>query len=465
MSRAFVEADREAVYLMPPSVDEWLPEDHLARFVVDVVHGLDLSALRETYVRGGRVRETSAAGHSPGRRAYDPALLLSLLFYGYATGVFSSRKLEQATYDSVPFRYVAGNLHPDHATIASFRKRFVRELEGLFVQILQVAREMGVLQVGQVSLDGTKVKAAASKHKAMSWQYAQQLEKQLREEVETLLAKAEEAEGNEDDAGLRLGEELQRREARLAAIAAAQEEIARRAAERHEAERKQWAEKMAAREAKQRETGRKPGGRPPKAPEAGPRAKDQVNFTDPGSRIMLSSEGFVQAYNAQGVVDNGSHLFVAGHVDNACNDKQQLEPALERLRAVEEEVGKPDALLADTGYFSHANVEACERAGITPYIAAGREAHNQPLAMRLAAPPPAPAADADAVQRARHRMTTPEGKAVYARRKATVETVYGIVKEVLGFRRFHLRGKEAVNGEWALVRLAWNLKRMHALAR
>ena len=463
MSRDFIEADRGADFLLPPSLDDWLPQKHLARFVVEIVDQLDLGALTESYVRGGLKREAPVHGLSPGRRAYHPAMLLSLLFYGYATGVFSSRKLEQATYDSVAFRYITGNLHPDHDTIASFRKRFLPELEGLFVQILMLAQAAGVLRIGRVSLDGTKVKANASKHKALSWAYADRLEKQLQEEVVQLLAKAGEADAGAEDPGLSIPDELERREDRLAVIAAAKATIAERAAARHAEEQREWAAKMAAREARQRETGRKSGGRAPKEPEPGPRAKDQVNFTDPESRIMLSSEGFVQAYNAQAVVDNESHLIVAGHVGPACNDKQQLEPALARLQRVEAALGKPEALLADSGYFSRANVEACETAGITPYIASGRDAHNEPLLDRMSPSPPCPGPGADTVDRARHRVKTPEGKAIYGQRKATVETVFGIVKAVLGFRRFHLRGQEAANGEWTLVSLAWNLKRMHAL--
>ena len=450
MSRDFFEVDRETPWLLPPSLQDWLPEGHLARFVVDIVEQLDLSDLTSDYSRGGK-------------RAYHPAMLLSLLFYGYATGVFSSRKLERATYESVAFRFIASNLHPDHDTIAAFRKRFIGRLGGLFTQILMMARTLGVLQLGNVSLDGTRIKVNASKHKAMSWDYANKLEQQLREEVATLLARAEQADEVEPDAGLDIPEELKRRRDRLEAIAAAKEEIAQRAAERHRTEMAAYEEKMAARAAKEAASGRKPGGRPPQEPQPGPRPKDQVNFTDPESRIMPSSEGFVQGFNAQASVDNGSHLIVAGHVTDAPNDKQQVTPALEQLAAVEAVIGKPEGILADTGYFSADNVAQCEMAEVTPYIASGRDTHNQPLANRQAPAPELPV-DADPAARAKHRLKTPEGKAIYARRKATVETVFGIIKEVMGFRRFHLRGLNAVSGEWTLVSLAWNLKRMHALA-
>ena len=448
MSSKFRALDRDTLYLLPPSVQDWLPEDHLARFVVETVDRLDLSASESRYGGGGK-------------DPYHPALLLSLLFYGYATGVFSSRKLERATYDSVAFRFIAANAHPDHDTIASFRKRFLKELRGLFVQILSIAQEMGLLKLGHVSLDGTKVRANASKHKALSWGYAKRLEEQLRGEVAALLERA--AEADEAQPELDIPEELKRREDRLAVIEAAQAEIERRAHERFAAEQAAYEEKLATRREQERATGRKLGGHPPKAPEAGPGDKDQVNLTDGESRIMPSPDGFAQCYNAQSAVDVESHLVVTADVSDECNDKRQVAPALAGLDGLPAALGKPAGLLADTGYFSRANVERCEAAGLTPYIAMGREGHNLPLAERHARPPPSPP-DADAATRMAHRLKTPEGRAVYARRQSTVETVFGIVKEAMGFRRFHLRGLEAVRGEWTLTCLAWNLKRMHALS-
>ena len=446
MSPRFHPLDRDTPYLLPPSLQDWLPEGHLARFVVEMVDALDLSELEGGYE--GR-----------GKTAYHPAMLVGLLFYGYATGVFSSRKLEQATYDSVAMRYITADTHPDHDTIAHFRKRFLGPLERLFVQILAMAQAMGVLRVGTVSLDGTKVKANASKHKAMSWAYANRLEAQLREEVHTLMERAAHADAQEV-AGLDIPEELERRESRLVAIERAKAELERRAKERYEAEQAEYEEKVARRRAKESATGKKARGREPKAPEPGPRAKDQVNFTDEESRIMASSEGFVQGYNAQAAVDCDSHLIVAEHVSQSANDKQEMAPALERLDAVRDVIGKPRALLADAGYHSEANVRGCEVAGIEPSIASGRERHNEPLAQRLEAPVPPPP-HTQGVAAMAHRMSTPEGKALYAKRKSTVETVFGVIKEVMGFRRFHLRGVEAVRGEWTLVCMAWNLKRMH----
>ncbi len=449
MSDKFRTIDRDTPYLLPPSLQDWLPENHLARFIVDIVERLDLKALESQYGGGGKA-------------PYHPAILLSLLFYGYATGVFSSRKLEQATHDSVAFRFITADSHPDHDTIATFRKRFLKELKGLFVQILVIAKAMSLLKIGNVSLDGTKVKANASKHKAMSWGYANKLEEQLHREVELLLKKAEQADAEEEPA-LDIPEELTRREDRLAAIAKAKEEIERRARERFEKEQTEYEEKVNRRKEQEGRTGKKARGRAPKPPEEGPQEKDQVNFTDEESRIMPSSEGFVQAYNAQAAVDTGTHLIIENLITQQPNDKQEIEPALAQLKASEEPLGKPQGLLADPGYFSEENVNRCEAQEITPYLSDSRERHNLPLEERLKQVPPCPE-DADILTRMRHRLSTPEGKAVYATRKSTVETVFGIIKEVMGFRQFHLRGYDSAQGEWNLVCTAWNLKRMHALA-
>lgn len=446
MSDKFRTINRDTPFLLPPSLQDWLPEDHLARFVVDIVDRLDLSALERDYGGGGK-------------HPYHPAVLLSLLFYGYATGVFSSRKLEQATYDSVAFRFITADTHPDHDTIATFRRRFLREIEGLFVQVLGIAQELGFLKLGHVSVDGTKIKANASKHKAMSWGYANRLEEQLRGEVASLLAQAEAADA-QDEPAMDIPEELARREDRLAAIAKAKAQIEQRARERFEAEQAEYEAKLEQRKAREEKTGGKPPGNPPKPPQPGPRDRDQVNFTDEESRIMPSAEGFVQAYNARAVVALDSHLIVANHLTQQPNDKQQVVAALAGLEALETQ---PDGLLADSGYFSEDNVARCEAAGITPLIATAREKHNQPLLERYQAPP-RPPEEADALARMKHRLKTPEGKASYARSKSPVETVFGIIKHAMGFRQFHLRGKAAVQGEWNLVSLAWNLKRMFALA-
>ena len=444
--------DRETPIFLPPSIQEWLPEQHLGRFVVEIVEQLELSEITSRYSGSG------------GQRAYHPAMLVALLFSGYATGVFSSRKLEQATYDSVAFRYISAGEHPDHDTIANFRKRFLDELEGLFKQILVLAQALGVLRMGRVSLDGTKVHGNASKHKAMSWGHATKLEQQLAGEVQTLLELAQRADQEGEQQELDIPAELERREERLAAIREAQEKIEERAQERDEAERAEYEAKLKRRQERAEATGKKVGGRPPKEPEAGPREKDQVNFTDEESRIIPGANGeFIQGYNAQAVVEQDSHLVVGKHVSQAANDKQEVEPALNELDKVAEELGKPEALVADAGYHSKENVERCVEQGIEPYIAGSREGHNQALEERMKAAPKCPA-EADAVTAMKQRLQTAEGKAIYGKRKATVETVFGVIKEVLGFRRFHLRGLRGAEGEWNLVCMGWNLKRMYALA-
>lgn len=444
--------DRETGFLLPPSVDEWLPERHLARFVVEIIAGLDLRVMISSY-RGS------------GEASYHPELLLGLLIYGYATGVFSSRKLERATHDSVAFRFIAANQHPDHDTIAVFRRRFLKQIEPLFVQVLTMAREMGVLKLGTVALDGTKLHANASRHGALSYEHAGRIEAQLRAEVADLLAKAEAADQADVPDGMSIPEELARREQRLAAIARAKATIEARAKERQARERAEYEAKLKAREAKVAASGKKPGGRPPAAPVEGPLPTDQVNLTDQASRIMpVAGGGFEQCYNAQAAVAAGSLLVIAAEVTQAPNDKQQLEPMLGKLAQLPEELGKAEVLLADNGYFSESNVNACAAANIAPVIAMGRDAHHPSLAERFADAPPPPPTDPTPLEAMEHRLKTQEGKKLYALRKQTPEPVFGIIKSVLGFRQFLLRGLDNVRGEWNLVTMAWNMKRMFVLA-
>jgi len=447
----FIDCDRKTTYLLPPSLEDWLPEGHLARFVVDIVERLDLTSLKETY---------SGRGSYP----YNPVMLVALLFYGYATGIFSSRKLERNTYDSVAFRYIAANSHPDHDTIAAFRRRFLPELTKIFIRILEIASQMKVLKLGTVSLDGTKVKANASRHKAFSYAHACKLEQQLKAEVAELLKKAEAADQADIPDGMSIPEELARREERLTAIAEAKAEIERRAAARHAVEQETYEKKIAERLEKERKTGKKPKGSAPKPPTPGPTGKDQVNVTDSESRIMPSGSGFEQAYNAQAAVDTESMLIVADCVSQNTNDKKELKPAIDRIDALPGKLGVVDVLIADSGYFSETNVTSCEEKQIAPYIAQGRESHNQPLMERFLEPPPVPD-DADCVARMKYRLKTAAGKVIYAKRKGTVEPVFGIIKAVMGFRSFLLRGLELVTGEWELVCIAWNLKRLHVLTR
>ena len=452
MKGKFVQVDRETLYLLPPSIQDWLPEKHLARFVVDIVEQLDLRPLKASY--SGR-----------GSQAYNPEMLVALLFYGYATGVFASRKLERSTYDSVAFRYIAANTHPDHDTIATFRRRFLPQLTKIFVEILVIAGQMKVLKLGKVSIDGTKIQANASRHKALSYGHACKLEKQLEAEVAQLLHRAESADKADIPDGMDIPTELSIRQQRIEAIKQAKAEIQRRAADRYAEEQQAYEAKIARRAKKERETGRKPGGKPPQPPTAGPTHKDQVNLNDGESRIMpKSGGGFEQAYNAQAGVDTETMLIVSSHVSQAPNDKQELEPALTNLKQVPREIGTVTDILADNGYFSEGNVSLCAENDVIPYIAVKRDKHHPSPMDRFHEPGPLPD-DANPIDAMKHRLKTQSGKAVYATRKSTVEPVFGIIKSVMGFRQFLLRGLDAVEGEWNLVCIAFNLKRLYALAK
>ena len=390
-------------------------------------------------------------------------MLLSVLIYGYCTGVFSSRKLERATYDSVAFRYLAAGTHPDHDTLATFRRRFLSEFSELFVQLLELAREMKLLKLGHVCLDGTKVQANASRHSALSHGHIEKLETQLQGEVQELLALAEKADQADVPDGVDLPAEIRRREDRLAVMADAKAKIAARSEERYQREKAEYDAKLAKRAEKEKSTGKKPGGKPPTAPTSGPKDSDQINLTDEESRIMpVSGGGFEQAYNAQAAVDTESMLVVATGLTQAPNDKEQVKPMLETLAAQTPRLGKVTGLIADTGFCSETNLTACETAGIPPLIAVAKEDHHPNWRERHREPPALPES-ATPLQAMAHRLKTKTGRALYALRKQTVEPVFGIIKSVMGFRQFSLRGLTNVTGEWTLVCLAWNLKRLAVL--
>src|SRR3989449_9435054 len=379
MSRTFKKVDYDQALDLMVRLGDCLPPDHLARFVVDSVAQLDLSALYARYgTRGGE--------------PYAPEVLLGLLLYGYATGVFSSRKIERATYEAVPFRFIAGNLHPDHDTLATFRRTFLPELKELFVQVLLLAQETGVLKLGTISLDGTKVHADASKRKAVSYKRLRELETQLQAEVEELFALSEQLDQREVPDGLVVREEIARREDRLARLAEAKAVIEARAKERAAAEQAGYEAKLAQRAERERTTGRRPGGRPP-PPVPGPRDGDQYNFTDPESRIMKNptNAGFEQDYNAQLAVDQGSLLIVACALSNHPNDSQEAEPTLEALPSA---LGMPAAAALDAGYFGPATRASCAKRGIEPYTATGRDPHHPSWQQRFAPLPDPPPEDA-----------------------------------------------------------------------
>ena len=449
MSHKFIEIDRSEPISLPDNLEEWLNDDDLAIFIVDIVEQLDTSTIENAYKHGGS-------------KGYPPKMMLALLFYCYAKGIFSSRKIERATYELIPVLYIASGLHPDHDSINTFRKRFLPELGELFVMLLQIAHDMKIFKLGDIYIDGTKIKANASKHKALSWKYACKLEEQLKEEVETLLKRAE-TENSKPNKDLDIPAEIARREDRLDKISAVKEEIESRAKARYEQEKAEYDAKMAEREAKEKASGKKFGGKKPKEPDESPRDKDQVNFTDEDSRIMpQAGGGFVQAYNAQASVDGETMLIVAEHVSQKSNDKQEVEPALDELAKLPEELGKVERAGLDTGYFSADNVDKLNQKNIEPFIASGRQSHNQRLEERLADEPEAPE-NPTPVEAMQHRMKTKQGKEFYAKRKSTVEPVFGIIKEAMGFRHFMLRGIEAVKGEWTLMCLAYNLKRLCVL--
>ena len=398
-----------------------------------------------------------------GSKAYPPATVMAMLIYGYLTGIFSSRKIETATYDSIAFRFIAGNTHPDHSTLSAFRKRFQGEFKKLFLRVLVIASEMGIARLGSVAVDGTKMKANASKHSALSWAHAEKIEAQLKQEIDMLLAQADNADNVPRPDGFDLPAEMARRTDRLAGIANAKAKIEERAAERYARELAAYAEKLAERETKAAQTGKKPGGKPPKEPIPGPLPGDQVNLTDEESRIMpTSGGGFDQCYNAQAAVDTKTLPVMAAYVTQATNDKKEVAPMLKELAAAPECLGHVDTFLADTGYCSAANVAVCHIAGIEPLLAVQRERHHPDCMERFTEPPALPK-DATPVQKMAHRLKTIAGRKLYAVRKQIVEPVFGIIKSVMGFRRFSMRGLESANNEWNLVCLAWNVKRLAKL--
>ena len=424
---SFIGADREQVSFMPHDLNEWLPEDHLARFVVDIVDKMDLRYVYSSY---------SGKGSTP----YDPKLLLTLLFYGYSTGVFSSRKIETATYDSVAFRFISGNHHPDHDTVSSFRKKHLPELKKWFKEILLIGQELGLLKLGNIFIDGTKIQANASKHKAMSYKRIKELEAKLDCEIDQLLTLGQEQDEEDNHAVVDIPEEIKRRKERLVKIGKARKVIETRHKEVYKHEKAEFDKKQEARVKREKETGRKTRGKKPKEPSAEPEDKAQYNFTDSESRIMKTNQGFNQCYNAQ-IATNEEMLIVGNYANAHHNDKQEFLPT---IASIPDEL-KPDitSAVADTGYYSQQNIRDCPE-HIKPIIAKSKEKHNSYI----------------------DELLNPQNnkeKEIYRKRKYTVEPVFGIIKEVLGFRRFSFRGEGNIDNEWGLVCLAYNLKRMFTL--
>ena len=458
MAIRFVPIDRDTPLLLPPNLRDWVPDDHLVHFILDAVAALDL-------------RRVKVNERGTGSEQYPPTMMLALLIYSYATGTFGSRRIEQSTYDSVPVRLLTADTHPDHDTICTFRRENQALLTESFVQVLQLAQQLKVLQVGQitVAVDGTKVLANASKHSAVSYERAGQMIAQLELEVGQLIAKAEQADSTPLQDGLTIPQEITRRQERKAALAKARAEIEARAQARYAIELAEHEKKMAERAAKQ-ERGEKVGGKPPKAPTPEPGPGDQYNFTDSESRIMKAGNGnhFEQSYNAQAAVDVRSRLIMGGRMSQSPNDKQEL---VSDLQAIPAAAGSVEAVLIDSGFYSESAVRAVEQtaegqsSGTTVYAAMERKSHHRNVAdLERKAEPAPPAAGASVSEVMKYRLATAAGKQKYKLRQQTVEPVFGIIKSVMGFRRFLLRGLAKVKLEWALVCAAYNLKRLHRLA-
>ena len=461
MTKCFVDDEIDQSLMMPPSLHDWLPENHLARFVADLVPTLDLSAFYGSYEeKDGR-----------GQAAYHPVMMVRLLLYGYCIGVVSSRQIEKRTYEDVAFRYLSADEHPDHSTINGFRKRHLGALAGLFVQALQLCQKAGLVKLGHVAVDGTKLQANASKHKAMSYDRMSEAEDKLKAEVEELLKRAEAADAAEDEKEKKgesdkLPEELARRESRLKKIRQAKAELEAEAKQKAEQEKAAAEAKIAARREQEEQTGKKMGGRPPQVPDpeqAVPDAKAQRNFTDADSRIMPDGAhkgSFVQAYNAQIVVDAEAQIIVAADITQQPNDKQQLAPMLAQ---VEPNTGvKPVASSSDTGYWSPEQIADKRIEGIDLYVATGRDKHGASTETMASAEPDK---TDSAREQMKQKLQSAAGRAIYKMRKAIVEPVFGQIKECRHFRRFSLRGLENVRAEWKLVCLTHNILKLFRSGR
>ena len=453
MAARLVNVDRDTLLLLPPNMREWVPEGHLVHFILDAVGELDLSKAKINQ-RGS------------GSEQYPPSMMLGLLIYSYATGVFGSRVIERSSYENVAVRVLCGDTHPDHDTLCAFRRDNAGLLAHCFGQVLEMAAGCGFLKVGgiTVAIDGTKVLANASKHAAASYGRAGEKMRQMDLEIAELLRKAEAADATPLEDGLSIPEEIRRRQERKARLAKARAEMEARAYARAQAEMAEYQAKVAARQ-QVRSEGRKPRGREPVAPREQPGNKEQYNFSDPQSRIMkMGDGGFGQAYNAQAAVEVASRLIVGQRVSDAPNDKEQLVPS---FQAIDSAAGSVAEVLVDTGFLSEAAVaviEADEPTGTRVLAAVKRDHHGRSVRdLEKKSDPPAPPADAPFLERMAHRVGTASGRERYKLRQQTVEPVIGIIKEAMGFRRFSLRGKEKVNTEWTLVCLSYNFRRLFRL--
>ena len=459
MAKGYLPYSVDQRLLLPLDMRDWLPEGHLALFILDVVLELDLSAIERVH----------AAKDPRGRAGYHPAMMVALLIYAYSVGKASSRRIERATYEDVAFRVLAGDQHPDHDSIANFRKEHLGALAGLFTQVLKLCQKAGLVKLGHIAIDGTKIKANASKHKAMSYDRMGEAERKLEQEVQALLEEAARVDAEEDAThgkgkrGDEIPEELRRRESRLRKIREAKAELEREAKEKADAKVAEVAEKLADRARQEAETGHKPGGPAPKAPDpedAKPEPKAQRNFTDPESRIMpdgANKGAFVQAYNAQIAVDDEAQIIVAVLLTQSPNDVQQLVPMAEAITANVGQLAKITS--ADAGYFSAQNVEHPALGATNLLVPPDRQKHGT---TPNAEPP---GEDASPAQRMRYKLSSPEARALYKMRKAIVEPVFGQIKEARGIRRFLLRGFAAATAELGFIALTHNLLKLFRRGR
>lgn len=450
MAQRFVNIDRDTPMLLPPDMRDWLPADHLVHFLVDALESVPDA-------------EAKVNARGTGSAQFPPLMLLGLLIYGYITGRFSSREIERATHSDVAMRYMAGGHHPDHDTICTFRRVNAPFIKSSFTAVLLLAKELKLLKVGTVSVDGTKVLANASKHKAVSYKRAGEQIVLIEQEVDELLARAADADSKDLADGLSIPTEIARREERREKLLEARRIIEEQAREAAALEEPLYQEKLAERERRQVESKRV--GPAPKPPSDIPDPKAQFNFTDPQSAIMKAGSGkhFEQSYNAQSAVDaDGSMLVIGVNVSDQANDKEQLHPS---VASIDPEVGTPKAVVCDSGFYSQKQVKLVEANGVTTvYAATAKQHHHRTIAdLEPHQEPATPGPDATPAEHMAHRLKTAAGKALYKLRKETVEPVFGIVKEVMGFRRFLMRGIENVNNEWVLVNLAYNCKRIFKL--
>ena len=450
----FKDFDHNTPMLLPPDLRDWIENDHIVHFILDAVKLIDIDKFHVNY-------------KNTGSEQYHPRMMLAMLIYSYATGRFHSRKIEAATYSDVAIRFICCNHHPDHDTICTFRRRNKLAFQTAFVKVLLMAQEMGHLKkIGTVSIDGSKFKANASKHSAVSYQRAEQLILRLQNEVNELTKKAEDADSTPLKDGLTIPDEIKRRESRIASLEKAKEVIEGHFKEKKKIEKAEYERKKDKRD-KIRKDGKKPRGSEPKEPDpnAKPDPKSQHNFTDPESRIMVqgSNKNFEQCFNCQAAVDaDGSMLIVGGEVTNECNDKKQLVPVLDNINS---DIKQVSHVLADTGYFSQNAIDGLEKDGQLEILCAmKREKHGYTVSdLEEKEDPVPPPDDAPLSARMRHRLQTKEGKDKYKLRKQTVEPVFGIIKSVMGFREFTMRGLKKVNIEWDLLKLSYNVKKLFNL--